>query len=90
VVLLRVKVRPGARRHELAGVHGDALRVAVRAAPERGRANDAVCALVAETLSIRRRDVRVVSGAAARDKTLAIDGLTSEEVVGRLAAGATR
>ena len=89
-VLLRVKVRPGARRHELGGVHGDALRVAVRVAPERGRANDAVCELVAETLNIRRHDVRVVSGATAREKTLAIDGLTSDEVIGRLAAGGAR
>lgn len=83
-MLLRVRVHPGARRQELRGVHGGALRIAVTAAPERGRANAAVCALLADALAVRRDAVQVVAGASGRDKTVAIEGLVASEVVGRL------
>lgn len=61
------------------GRHGDAWKVRVMAAPERGRANVAVVALLATTLGLRRSDVRIVKGASSRDKTVELVGLTLVE-----------
>lgn len=82
---MRLRVKPGARRRSLEGEHAGALRVAVTAPPEKGRANEEVEALLAETLDVARASVRVVSGHASRDKTVAIEGLGAEEIRRRLA-----
>ena len=82
---IRLRVKPGARRRELGGEHAGALRVAVTAPPEKGRANEEVEALLAEVLDVARGAVRVVTGHASRDKTAAIDGLGTEEIRRRLA-----
>jgi uncharacterized protein (TIGR00251 family) len=82
---LRLKVSPGAARTELAGRHGDAWKVRVTAAPERGRANDAVERLLAERLHVPRNAVSVVSGHAARDKIVELHGLDQAEAERRLA-----
>ena len=57
----------------------------VTAAPERGRANDAVVALLAEALSLPRGDIAVVAGATARDKVVELVGISAEEADRRLA-----
>jgi uncharacterized protein (TIGR00251 family) len=85
-VRLRLRAVPGARRDAILGVHGDALRVAVRAIAERGRANAALVALVAEALAVRTGDVEVVAGASGRDKTVLVRGLSACAVRERLAA----
>ena len=54
------------------------------AAPERGRANDAVVALLAATLDVDRADVTLVSGHASRDKIVEIGGLAADEAERRL------
>jgi uncharacterized protein YggU (UPF0235/DUF167 family) len=59
--------------------------VRVAAAPEDGKANDAVVRLLAETLALRPRDVQIVSGRSSRDKTVALEGMRSEEIERRLA-----
>ncbi len=56
----------------------------VAAAPERGRANDAVVALLAETLALPREDVAVVAGASSRDKVVELAGISAEEADRRL------
>lgn len=84
---LRVRVAPGARRSEVVGRLGDAWKLRVRAAPERGRANDEVAALLARMLRLPARDVRIVSGHASRDKLVELDGLTVDEVERRLSSG---
>jgi uncharacterized protein YggU (UPF0235/DUF167 family) len=81
---LPVKVVPGASRDGIAGWLGDALKVRVTAAAERGRANAAVEALVARALGVPAASVRVVGGATSARKTLEIDGLTEAEVRRRL------
>jgi uncharacterized protein YggU (UPF0235/DUF167 family) len=79
-------VTPGARKDELAGWQGTALKVRVRAAPERGKANDAVCALIAEKLGLPLRSVLVERGHTSRGKLLLVDGLEEQEMLRRLGA----
>jgi len=55
------------------------------APPEDGKANDAVVKLLAATLALNERDVRIGAGRASRDKTVALAGLRPEEIERRLA-----
>jgi len=71
-VVLSVVVQPGARRPGVVGHHGDAVKLRVAAPAEAGRANRAVCDLVASLLDIHAADVTVISGATSRQKRLAI------------------
>jgi uncharacterized protein len=84
---LAVRVHPGAKRPGLVGRLADgSLKVAVAEPPEGGRANRAVEELVAGLLSLRRGQVSVVSGAAARMKQVEVEGLDEAEAERRLTA----
>jgi hypothetical protein len=87
---LRLRVSPGASRAEVVGRHGDGWKVRVPAPPERGRANDAVLALLADTLGVDRRDVTLVSGQGSRDKIVEVGGLHADETERRMLKGASR
>ncbi len=82
--LIDVKVVPGASRTRIMGRHGDALRVQIAKAAERGRANEALCELFADTLGVPRRDVCVAHGLTSPYKTLVVYGLTPEDAARRL------
>jgi uncharacterized protein (TIGR00251 family) len=82
--LIHVRVIPRARRTEIAGRRGGAILVRLAAPPVDGAANEALIACLAERLGIPQRRITIARGATARDKTLAVDGLTSAEVARRL------
>jgi uncharacterized protein (TIGR00251 family) len=81
---ISVTVSPGSRRSEVVGRHGEGWRARVAAPPERGRANEALCELLAEALDVPRRSVRVVVGDTARSKVIEIEGLDAAEIERRL------
>lgn len=83
---IRIRVAPGGGADELVGRYGDAWKVRVGAAPERGRANVAVLSLLADSLELPRQSVRVVAGATSRDKVIEAAGITNEEAERRLEA----
>ena len=83
---LRLRVAPGATRSELVGRHADGWKVRVAAAPEDGKANEAVLRLLADKLAVPRRQLSVVSGHAARDKIVELEGLDAAEAERRLHA----
>lgn len=86
---LPVKVTPGASRDGISGWLGDALKVRVRAPPERGKANAAVEKLLARALGLPVDNVRVVVGATAARKIVEVSGLSESEVRTRLGAAAS-
>jgi uncharacterized protein (TIGR00251 family) len=79
-VRLPVKVVPKSSRDRIAGWMGDTLKVCVTAAPERGKANEAVVEMLAGILGVARNAIRIVSGAASPRKTVEIDGMGIEDV----------
>jgi uncharacterized protein (TIGR00251 family) len=85
---LRLRVSPGADRAGVIGRHGEAWKVRVAAAPEGGRANEAVIRLLADTLSVPRAAVTLVSGHAGRDKIVELAGLGPAQIERRLASAA--
>ena len=82
---LEVHVQPGARRSEIVGLRDGVLHVKVTAPPRKGQANQALAALLAETLGISKSDVAVVRGYTSRNKVLTFQGLSPEELKDRLA-----
>lgn len=87
---IEITVSPGASRSELVGRHGGGWKARVTAAPERGRANEALVTLLAGLLDVPRARVRVVAGHAARRKVVEVEGLAGAELERRLAAAARR
>jgi len=88
VARLLLRVSPRARRSEVVGRHGEAWKVRVAAAPERGAANDAVLDLLADALGVERRRLALVAGRTGRDKIVEVEGLSSSEVERRLEGSA--
>ncbi len=78
-LLLSLRVRPRAGREGILGLRAGRLLVAIREAPERGRANEAVLRLLAEELGVSRAAFALLGGAASRDKIVRIAGLPLEE-----------
>jgi uncharacterized protein (TIGR00251 family) len=85
---VRLRVSPGANRAHVVGRHGEAWKVRVAAPPEGGRANEAVVRLLAETLSLPRDAVTLVSGHGARDKIVQLSGLDPTQIERRLSSAA--
>jgi uncharacterized protein (TIGR00251 family) len=74
-VVLHVHVQPGAGRSTVVGRHGTALKLRVAAAPEGGRANEAVADLLADTFGVKRSLVELVSGQSSRAKQFKLTGV---------------
>jgi len=77
---LEVKVVPGASRTELSGWLGQRLKVKVAAAPEKGKANQAVIKLLSEILAINESAITIVSGATSQRKAVEINGFSQQEL----------
>ena len=75
VARLAIRVQPRAKRSEVVGERAGAVVVRVAAPPVDGRANAAVCALVARAAGVRTSAVTVVHGAGTRDKVLEVRGV---------------
>jgi len=73
-----VHVQPRARRTEVAGLHGDAVKLRLAAPPVEGAANEELVRFVAERLGVARSAVRVAAGATSRRKTVEVDGMDGE------------
>ena len=74
-----VKVVPGASRDRIAGPLGDALKIQVAAPPEKGKANKAVVALIADALGVNPKDVAVAGGYTSPRKTIRVEGVTIQQ-----------
>jgi uncharacterized protein YggU (UPF0235/DUF167 family) len=83
----QVHVRPKSRANAVEATrdgHGTKIRVRVTAAPEDGKANEAVLALLAERLGLPKQALRVAGGASSRVKWIEADGLEEDELWRRL------
>ena len=81
---VEIKVQPRASRNAIAGVRAGILRIRVTAPPVDGQANAATIAFLAQALDLPKSAVRLVKGASSREKTLAVESMSQEEVNQRL------
>lgn len=79
-VILSIRTQPGSNRNRIIGEYGGRLKLAVTAAPEKGKANKAITELLANTLHIRESSIHIISGESSRDKRLMIEELTPEDI----------
>jgi len=78
-IVISVRARPGASKDAVAGVHGDALKIAVRAAPENGKANDALVNIIASVFNVKRKNVRLMRGGSSPSKQFEIAGISADQ-----------
>jgi len=76
---LSLRVSPGARKSAVVGRYGERWKIRVAAPAESGRANEALIELLGKTLGVARSQLRVVTGAGARDKIVEVRGIDAEE-----------
>ena len=72
--MLELHVQPGAKRSEVAGLHGERLKIRLAARAEDGAANAALVDFLAQTLGAARRDVVIEAGATSRQKRVSVAG----------------
>jgi len=78
-VVFEVFLQPRASRNEIAGLHGDCLKVRVTSAPVEGKANQACIDCIARALGLKRGAIDIIAGHTARRKRLCVRGITIEE-----------
>ncbi|GAB4185990.1 MAG: hypothetical protein Kow00105_00400 [Phycisphaeraceae bacterium] len=83
-VLIRVKVVPGASRDRITGMLGDRVKLTTSAPAEAGKANKALCKLLAKVLAVPPRDVIVEAGPTQPMKTLRVAGVSYQMVLKHL------
>ena len=82
--VLPVRAQPGARKAGVVGEYAGALKVAVTAPPQDGRANKALIEILCEVLGLKRSQVELLSGEGSRDKRFLIRGVAKSELHTRL------
>ena len=85
-----MRLQPRAARDEIVGERDGALVVRLTAPPVEGRANAALCRLLARRLGVAPSRVAVVRGAKSRDKVVGVEGLSGDEVARGLGLGTAR
>lgn len=83
--VLTLHIQPGAKRTEVAGVHGEALKIRLNAPPVEGKANEALIAYLARQLDIPRARVLLEAGQTSRAKRVRLVGVDAGAVVERIA-----
>ena len=82
-VEVNVHIQPGASKSEIAGMHGDAIKIRIKARPVEGAANAALIEFIATNLGVTRKAVKIVRGEKSRQKTVLI-AVQADEVERRL------
>ena len=84
---ISLRVSPNAARNEVVGFTDGVLRVKVAAPPVEGKANKELIALLARKLGLSKGDLTIIKGHTSRNKVIAINGLSQEQVLRRLLPG---
>lgn len=76
--IICVHAQPGARRTQVAGLHGAALKIRVQAPALEDRANEALAEFIARALGVARREVTLAGGARSREKRFEVRGAAAD------------
>ena len=74
VLTLTLHIQPGAKRTDVAGLHGEALKIRLAAPPIEGRANEALLKFIAASFEVPLRQVELKQGSQSRHKVVAVTG----------------
>ena len=76
-LLIDVKAVPGASQTRIMGEYNEALKIAVQAPPEKGKANEMLVKFLAKTLGINKQNIKIITGETSQIKKIQIMGITS-------------
>ena len=82
--VLPVRAHAGARHNEIRGEQNGMLRVSVTQAPEKGKANKALIAVLSEGLSLKKSQIELISGATSPQKRFLIRDVTTDQLQDRI------
>ena len=83
-IIFQVKVAPAGSRTSIEGIYDDMLKVKLSAAPEKGKANEALIEFLAEKLGVKRKFVKIVSGLTSKVKQVAVEQMSQQEFLEKL------
>ena len=83
-LVLSLHIQPGAKKTEVVGLHGEALKIRLSALPVDGKANDCLIEFLAATLGVGRGSIELVGGKTSRAKRVRIVGLDVDAVTHKL------
>ena len=86
-VTLRLHIQPGAKKTEVVGPHGEALKIRLAAPPVDGKANACLLAFLAERLDVAKSAVSLISGDSSRAKRVRVAGIDASTAKARLGGG---
>lgn len=89
-VVLSLHVQPGAKKTEIVGPHGEALKIRLAAPPVDGKANAALLAFIARKVGVSGTAVELLSGETSRAKRVRVSGVDAGEVRARLQTASRR
>ena len=78
--ILPIRARPGARKNEIRGEQDGMLKVSLTQSPEKGKANKALIALLAEKLSLRKSQLELIAGQTSQQKQVLVRNVTPGEL----------
>jgi hypothetical protein len=84
---ISLHVHPGASRNEVVGFTGGVLRVRIAAPPVRDKANKELIAFLSQILGVSKDALTIIHGRASKNKVLAIEGMSQEQIMKRLLPG---
>lgn len=82
--ILPVRAQPGARRNEIRGEQDGLLKVCVTQAPEKGKANKALIALLSKSLGLRKSQIELVAGETSSQKRFLVRDVPPSELEDRI------
>jgi hypothetical protein len=83
-ITFQVKVVPAGSKTAFGGIYGDMLKVKLSAAPEKGKANEALLDYLAESLGIKRKSIKIVSGLTSKVKLIEVERVSQNEFLEKL------
>jgi uncharacterized protein len=83
-VVFTAKIVPGSSRTAVAGMLGGMVKVKVAAPPEKGKANQALVAFLAECLGVKKNDVTILSGQTNPVKQVQVTGISAQTLIDKL------
>lgn len=71
-ITIKVYVQPGAKKSQVAGMHGDTIKIRIHSPPVEGKANDALILFLSKILGVRKSSLQIEKGDKSRTKTIAV------------------
>ena len=79
-VTLQIQAQPGAKRTEVAGLHGDCIRVRLASPPVDGKANECLIGFLSRRLGVRKSQVSITRGLSSRRKSVLVEIVSFQPV----------